>query len=179
MGADKATLRRPDGATWAEAVAAALAACTGPTVEVGPGRSGLPAVADTRPGEGPLSALADAAAALARRGHTGPAVLLACDMPFVDADLVRWLADHPAPGSVVPVVAGRSQPLCARWSAEALASCAALVASGHRSLRPLVDRPDTVLAGPEDWSASVAADHFRDFDTPEELSAAGLALVTS
>jgi molybdopterin-guanine dinucleotide biosynthesis protein A len=48
--------------------------------------------------------------------HAGarPAIVVACDMPFVTAALLAWLAARPEP-LVVPLVDGRPQPLLARY----------------------------------------------------------------
>jgi molybdopterin-guanine dinucleotide biosynthesis protein A len=140
-----------------------LAAVAAPCVEVGPGVSGLPAVGDAR--LGPLVALAAGVAAVGPR----PALVVACDLPLLTAELLRWVADHPAPGSAVPLWGGAPQPLCARWSAPALASVGGLVAGGARSLRPLLDFGDVTLVSPP---ASLA-EGMRDVDEPGDLDAIG------
>jgi molybdopterin-guanine dinucleotide biosynthesis protein A len=43
-----------------------------------------------------------------------PLVVVACDLPFVTAGLIRLLADAPEP-LVMPVLDGRPQPLLARY----------------------------------------------------------------
>jgi molybdenum cofactor guanylyltransferase len=64
------------------------------------------------PGE-PRHPLCGIVAAL-RAGEGRPVVVLACDLPFVTAGLIRLLADAPEP-LVVPVLDGRIQPLCGRY----------------------------------------------------------------
>ncbi len=49
-----------------------------------------------------------------RHARDRPLVVIACDMPFADAGLLGWLASAPEP-LVVPSVAGRLQPLHARY----------------------------------------------------------------
>ena len=58
-----------------------------------------------------------------------PVIVLACDLPLVDAALVRGLAAADAGGApaVVATAAGRLQPLCARYEPGALEP---LVAAG-------------------------------------------------
>ena len=112
-------------------------------------------------------------AALADRGHRGPVVVLACDLPRLEVPIVRLLASWPGSSSVVPVVDGRRQPLCARWSAEHLDTSASLVATGARSLRALTDLPGVVLLEESEWSKTGPADWFRDVDTPEDLGHLG------
>lgn len=174
MGCPKA-LVLVQGERIVDRVVRALAAAGGPVIEVGPGYSGLPAVSEEPAGTGPLAALAAGWAALRAGGHRGPVVVLACDLPLVDAAVVRFLATWPGPGSVVPVVAGRAQPLCARWSGEDLAAAGPLVDSGQRSLRGLLGRPGVALVAEDTWAAAVPARSLADVDSPADLDALGLA----
>lgn len=204
MGQDKATLPvDPDdqefpSTTLAAQAAAALAAVTAPTLEVGPGVSGLPNVADDLAHQGPLVALATGLGALGpadqpghrahpghpdqpghaeqadRRDASGPVLLVACDLPLVGAPLLAWLVNHPAPGSVVPLTGDppRPQPLCARWSPGALGAVDGLIARGERSLRPLL-AADVTFVRADAWmeAAGLAGCHaLDDADTPAELA---------
>lgn len=170
MGRDKASILLPDGRTCAQTVAARLTAVADPVLEVGPGASGLRAVPDDRPGAGPLAALATGWAALAGMGHAGPVLVLACDLPRVTVPLLDLLARASGNGTVVPMVGGRPQPLCARFGPVALDQCQRLVASGRRSLMSLLEATPTDWLGPEAWS-EVADEHcFDDIDTPEDLA---------
>jgi molybdopterin-guanine dinucleotide biosynthesis protein A len=161
MGRDKATLVI-GGETLAARTARALAAVASPCVEVGPGVSGFAAVSEDPPGGGPLVAVAAGAAAVP---GAPAALVVACDLPSLSVDLLRWLADHPAAGSVAPVWDGRPQLVCARWSAAALAVATDLVASGARSMHALLDRSDAVLVAPPAELAAALA----DVDTPSQL----------
>jgi molybdenum cofactor guanylyltransferase len=49
-----------------------------------------------------------------RRGGERPVIAVACDMPFVTAPLIAWLAS--LQGSAVTELAGRTQPLLARYA---------------------------------------------------------------
>jgi molybdenum cofactor guanylyltransferase len=173
MGADKAALV-VDGVRLAERAAAALVAVVDPVLEVGPGRSSLPAVTEPEPGAGPLGALAAGAAALAQLGHDGGAVVLATDLPFVTAGLVRVLAFHPAEATVVPVVDGRRQLLAARYSSEALDRAPALFAAGRRALTALLDEVDVVELPEDELAGLVELRELEDVDTPEDLTRFGL-----
>ena len=88
MGHDKATLVI-DGEPSARRLGALLAGVVDPALEVGPQRSGLAAIAEEQPGEGPLAALAAGWSALARAGHDGSVVVLACDLPLVTSAFIR------------------------------------------------------------------------------------------
>ncbi|MFQ5350670.1 MAG: molybdenum cofactor guanylyltransferase, partial [Thermoanaerobaculia bacterium] len=98
MGRDKAALPW-SGSTLAHRAAADLAEVCGEVVIAGPddlARTDVGTVADLFPGSGPLAGLH---AGLERAA--GRAIFaLACDMPFVDAELVRHL---------VAVAAGRPE----------------------------------------------------------------------
>src|SRR4051794_16293155 len=119
LGVDKATLVL-DGETLAARAAQRLSTVCSPVVEAGDGVSGLSAVREAPAGAGPLAALAAAGGWLRARGHPGSALLLAVDLPAVDAPLLRWLRDRPGEATAVLRVGGRLQPVCARYGADAL-----------------------------------------------------------
>ena len=175
MGFDKATIL-VEGAPLAARVAACVAGSVdGPVVEVGPGVAGCVHVTREEPaGDGPLAATLAGARFLASLGHQGPVVVMACDMPLVDPALVRLVAGHPGDGSVVPVVDGQPQPLCARWSPAALAAGRDALADGQRSMRPLLAYGDAVLLEEPSWRGIVAKDAFADVDTPAALADLGV-----
>jgi molybdopterin-guanine dinucleotide biosynthesis protein A len=174
LGRDKASL--PLGpTTLAARTAALLAEVAAPVVEVGPGRTSLPHVQETPPGQGPLAAVAAGWATLARPGRPAPdhALVVATDLPRLTGSLLGWLAGHPAPGCVVPVdAAGRPQYLCARYSAAALRRAVLLVGRGRTAMRDLLDDGEApvTLAGPAEWQpAAGRSDALADIDTPADL----------
>jgi len=168
MGADK-TLIPIDGLPCAERVARAAAAVAMPCIEVGPGHTSLTPVPEKSPRRGPLAAAAAGWQALQRDGYVGPVLVLAGDLPLVSPLLLRWLADQPGEGSVVPIVAGRRQPLLARWSSWDLDAAAAAVTSGARAVgsRPSGHGARAVI--PADWSSVAGAEAFTDIDDPGDL----------
>lgn len=174
MGFDKASMLI-DGIPCATRVAAVLQAVVADAVEVGPGVSGLPAVQEEPPGGGPLVAVCAATRALNEVGEARSALVLACDLPLVTEDLLRTLAHWPGVGSVVPIIGGRPQPLCARWSGEDLAAAADLVEAGMRSMRSLLDRPGVELVDEERWPGQMDRRAFSDVDTPADLKRLRLA----
>jgi molybdenum cofactor guanylyltransferase len=173
MGRDKAALPI-GGRSLAARVAASLSQVVEPVLEVGPGRSGLALAPEDRPGAGPLAALVAGWRALTAEGHSGPVVVVACDLPRVSEPLLRLIASHPGSGSVVPVVNGRPQPLCARFSASALGHGVVMVDAGRRSLGPLLDHPDLSWLEPSQWSRVASDADFADVDTPADLARLGL-----
>lgn len=173
MGADKATVV-VGGISLAQRAARTISTVCRPALEVGPGHTGLPVVREDPPGSGPLAAVAAGGAALRARGHHGPAMVVAVDLPAVTDALLRVLASLRGEGSVVPVVDGTAQPLCARYSPAALVRAERLSSAGARSMRALLEELDDVdWAGPEVWGAVAGAEAFADVDTPEDLRQLG------
>ena len=180
MGRPKADLDPGDG-QLASRTAALLEAVAGPTIEVGGGPggayTGLSFVADSSPGAGPLCAIASGLAALERLGWRGPVLVVATDLPRLTAGMLAWLAGHPSDASVVPVDAGRPQPLCARYCPADLHAVNALCDAGRVAMRDLLDASHALYVdaeGPGGW-ATAAGDRsaLRDVDTPEDLEAIG------
>ena len=179
MGVDKATLvLRPGEPALARRAATELLAVAGPVVEVGPGATGLWRIAERGLHRGPLVALGAAVDALdaiwGTDGEVTGALVLACDMPLVDRALLGWLAGYPGNGSVIPVDGeqGRPQPLCARWSIQALASVPEMVAEGERSFRSLLALPDVTLVPASEWAQRAGQAGLRaldDVDTPRDV----------
>jgi molybdopterin-guanine dinucleotide biosynthesis protein A len=181
MGRDKAALIL-GGATMAERVSGVLGRAAGTVLEVGPAHTGLPCIVERPPGSGPLAAVATGWRQLITlTGQRRPVLVLACDLPDVTVELLRWLAEYPDPAaadedarcSVVPVVDGMAQPLCARWSQSDLDRSVALLAKGHRSLRGVFGERAR-FPTKEEWSGTVAPEAFADLDTPEDLARRGL-----
>jgi molybdopterin-guanine dinucleotide biosynthesis protein A len=69
-------------------------------------------VVDLHPGGGPLAGLEAALSAT----DADQLLVFACDMPFIDAALVRALCDAPAAEAVVARLDGKAQPLAARYA---------------------------------------------------------------
>jgi molybdenum cofactor guanylyltransferase len=175
MGGDKAQIY-VEGVPMVERVTRAVATVCSPVLEVGPGVSDLPSVREVLLGEGPLAALVGGVAALRRLGSRGSVLLVACDLPFLRRDALAELVGWPTETSVVPVVDGRAQPLCARWSASDLEIARTLVESGRRAMRELIEatRPTELVVGFD--TVALRAEHLVDFDTPVDVLAHGAAI---
>ena len=128
-GVDKATVAVAGRTLLDRALAAVADART--TVVVGPDRdlpAGVRTTQEQPPGGGPVAALAAGLAALDPDGaHV--VVVLACDMPFLEATAVKRLAvaasgdddpARPADGAVLVDEDGRRQPLAAAYRRESL-----------------------------------------------------------
>src|SRR5829696_2971921 len=98
---------------------------------------GMTARRDSWPGEGPLGGIIDALAAAAEP----VVVVMACDQPAVDADLVRLLVDRiDTYDAAVPVIDGRAQPLTAAYQRHVLGELRAAFEAGERAPRRALRR---------------------------------------
>jgi molybdopterin-guanine dinucleotide biosynthesis protein A len=170
MGQDKATLRLA-GTTLARRVADLLrATVSGPCLEVGPGHSGLAALAEDPPGRGPLAATAAGLVALRAQGPATGCLVLATDLPALTASLLAFLASTADPAtSVVPLLDGYPQYLCARWSTDAQDCARRLVADGERSVRAVFAACPPLLVPEATWAAAAGRpDAAADVDLPEQ-----------
>ena len=161
MGVDKATIVYR-GETLAARAARVLSEVCDPVLEVGPGYTVLRAVREDPPGGGPLAALVAGAAALATREAV---LLLACDMPFVEAALLQFLAAQPGSCSVVPTRAGREQYGCARYSTQWIDAATANLQRGIASFTSVTD-PDRELVAESAWRTVAPPNALDDVDTP-------------
>lgn len=175
MGRDKASIR-PSGEaasgepTLAERTARLLTATCSPAFEIGPGRTGLPVVAEPHPGLGPLAAVAAGWEALTATGWADPVIVVATDLPRLTGTMLAWLADRPGDRSVVPVADGRVQPLCARYSPSDLETACDLVADGRRSMTALLEVTDPELVSEDQWGPPAGGvEVLSDVDTPDDL----------
>jgi molybdopterin-guanine dinucleotide biosynthesis protein A len=124
-------------------------------------------IADIMPGCGPLGGL-HAALSSARHGVT---LMLACDMPFVTAPLLRHLLSlagdrgrdsTEGPDIVVPQTERGYHPLCAVYSRACLEPAARRLARGEFTLAALVDEMRVRV---------VTADALEAFGDPDRLLA--------
>ena len=133
----------------------------------------LPGVLVAAAGVPGLGSLGGLHAALARAA--GPVVVVAWDMPFVPASLVRALREAGAGGAAAVVPEGEAgpEPLCAYYAAACLGVAERLLGAGERRARALGAAADAVRL-----SCAEVARHgdpaliFRSVNTPEDLAAA-------
>ncbi len=126
----------------------------------------LPRLVDAPAGIGPLGGLS----ALLPRAGARPGIAIACDMPFVTAELLARLAAHP---STAPVLAVRDpevnkwQPLFARYQpSSVLPALEAALQHGERSFQAVLAR----LPVEELQLSEAEHQQLRDWDTPDDVS---------
>lgn len=130
-------------------------------------KEGLEWIADRWPGEGPLGGIVTG---LTHARHP-VAVVCACDLPEIGAEVVRQLlvsASATTAEVVVPVVAGRRQPLLAAYRTSVVRTLEAAFSSGVRSVLSALDGVAVEeVTLPEELAGATA-----DVDTPEDLQRA-------
>lgn len=135
----------------------------------------------------PLRGFARALAA-ASAPPSGFAFLLAADMPWPDADLIRAQArrllrdamgeqaSSPGPSGLVLLHAGRVQPFHAFYHASLAASARVALSREDRSLRAWIASEPSILTIPAEELAASAASlelAFRGFNTPPDAGISG------
>lgn len=171
-----------DGATMLDRVRAALeGACDGAPVLVtrpgAPGSSGIAGwrvVHDGRDGAGPLAGI-EAALQLASDEGADGALVVAWDMPWLTAELLRFVreAGERTGSAVVPQLDGRLEPFCAWYPAGALTSVSAALDARVRAPRhwiatlPNVVRPDAAALAPYGNPARLLASINSPADLPD------------
>lgn len=139
----------------------------------------LPAIVleDEEPFVGPLPALI---AGLRVTGETRN-VVVACDMPFLNVDLLNKLAAtlEDDTDAVVPTTVDGAQPLHAAYGDCAIENLLAAMAAGERSLKGSLSRLRVRWFPEEEWKPiDPDGRSFLNVNTPEELQTA-IALHTT
>jgi molybdopterin-guanine dinucleotide biosynthesis protein A len=173
------------GRTFLARVVAAVAAVTSRTIVVtAPGRP-LPPLAhavevvhDTTPNAGPLAAIVDGLRAIGPTPAEPVVFVSSCDLPLLDAEVVRLLVERAAASGAdwtVPVVDEHPQVLASVVRRTLIGPITAWLESGRRDPRGLLAtlkqhaaiRLCTVSAS-EITAVDPRLDSFRDIDTPAE-----------
>ncbi len=125
-------------------------------------------LADDPPAVGPIgglrSLLLHAKAVGAER-----ALALACDLPFIDAAVIRLLNAPLAGSARVPFADGRFQPLAAAYApVPGLAAVERTLAQGKHALMRVLEELGAGLERVE--SDALQTDALRDWDTPGDIT---------
>lgn len=157
MGRDKACLPW-EGGTLIQYVAHQVRLAAGSVFQIG-GKPvhGLQSAPDLYPGFGPVGGIASALLHSDAENN----LVVACDMPFVTAALLRRLFEPAAGDVAVASAAGRLHPVCAVWRRSALGVLLTAIATDERRLFGVIEKLD-VVAVPADEAA------VRNVNTPAE-----------
>lgn len=173
MGGPKAFLAGPDGRPLIDVALGALrtAGATSLTIaaraaapfEATCAAHGASVVLDRSPDLGPLAGLE----AALRGAPTDWVLAVACDMPRLDAALLRRIAEtalaHPDASAVVPRVDGRAEPLHAAYHRRALPVIAAALDATRLRLTDLVASLDPV------WLDLAPSASFDNWNAPDDV----------
>jgi molybdopterin-guanine dinucleotide biosynthesis protein A len=173
MGVTKATMKI-EGVPAATRVLRVLRRVVDPVIEVGPGITGIQSIWEQPRSAGPLAAMVAGGMYLRELGHCGSVLVVACDLPVVNEAVFRMLVDWPGTSSVVPIIEGVCNPLCARWSTDDLSVAEHVLQEGFRSMHALIERCDVTLADKGSWPPDVEDVHMMDADTPHEMDCFGI-----
>ena len=179
MGRDKALLPL-GGQTLIERVLAAAHPLGYPRVIIGDPTAythlKLPVLPDRRPKLGPLGGLYTVLSTTA-----APVLLLACDLPFLTPDFLRYLVSRRGPHqAVVPHTATGLQPLCALYEPSCLAAVETAIQADQLGMRDLLSNLNLDLIKEKDWRPY--DEHgllFANLNAPEEYERAQAALLKS
>ena len=129
-------------------------------------------IEDEFPDHGPLGGIH----AALRASHEDLNLILAVDMPFVEARFLEYLVQRARAGAAVatvPRIAGRWQPLCALYRRGFADVAEPALRAGKNKIDPLFGQVSLqVIEEAELQEQSFALEMFRNVNTPEELSAA-------
>lgn len=167
MGRDKATLDAGDGPLLERSARLGLDLGL-PVLVVGraqPDGWPLPTVrfaTDREPKQGPLGGLVTALEL------ASPILAIACDLPRLDAECLRWLRDEsaraPLADGLITSDAGGIEPLFACYTAHCLTTARAHLAAGQRAMHRLIEAGDfRRVAIP-----AHLLPRLNDVDTPDE-----------
>ena len=128
-------------------------------------------VEDVFSGRGPLAGIH----AALRTSTTDLNVMLAVDMPFVSAALLKYLLSRARESSAtvaVPFAGRRLQPLCAVYRRAFAEAAETALLAGRNKIDPLFHSSSTLVISEEELQvAGFASDSFRNLNTQEDLAA--------
>ena len=169
MGTDKARLE-VDGTPLLERLAREALSAGFPVLIVGRARpadwplDGGAFAPDIAPGRGPLGGLETAL-----RLTPFPILALACDLPLLTGDAIRWLADctdeHMGPHGLAVRQGGRWEPLFSVYAPTCLPLIEDRLSVGRLSLHGLFESGDFGTVDAPDWVAA----QLVNVNTPDDL----------
>lgn len=130
---------------------------------------GVPLIGDTVPSAGPMSGIVSVMDAMGAE----ELFAIACDMPFVRAEMVRYIIEHRAKEATVPVIGGRPEPLLAVYTRAAAERMRGLIHEGSTSIAQMLPRMDVRYIEDEELRAiDPEGESFLNINTPEDYDRA-------
>ena len=174
FGTDKALVRIGGETMLARTVGVVAKACEMVQI-VAPERKyeGAPAsvLADRYPGEGPLGGILTALATVQSMQEW--ALVVSCDMPFLQAEFLSFLCDRASTSGaevVVPESGNGLEPLCAVWNAAALPTMQAAFDAGIRKVTEAMKRLSMEVLDESVWKRFDTHKRlFWNMNTPEDF----------
>lgn len=106
--------------------------------------------------------------------------VVACDMPFLNPDMIRWFVDRdPAVDIVMARLPSGLQPLHALYGKRALPAFERMAIARELRIKHIVSEPSlrTTIVLPDEWGdLDPLAQSFQNVNTPADLDAARAAL---
>lgn len=132
---------------------------------------GVPVVADRVAGKGAPGGLHAALSAATTRWI----FTAGCDMPFLSAGPISWLAARRDAPAVAVVWKGRLEPLHAFWSRACLPTVEHMLATGNPSMWKICTAVGARFVAEEEWSeVDPEGRAFANANTPEDVARLGL-----
>ncbi|MDQ6956443.1 MAG: molybdenum cofactor guanylyltransferase [Mariprofundaceae bacterium] len=127
----------------------------------------LPQLCDVGEERGPMMGICQAL----NEVETNWVFVMAVDMPFVSADLVKGLANKRGTHQmVVPMIDDHVQPLFAYYTKGCLPVMQQQINDGQRSLRRLIERVDSLIVQKDELAGfDVNLLSFLDLDSPKDI----------
>ncbi|MDX8392575.1 MAG: molybdenum cofactor guanylyltransferase [Mariprofundaceae bacterium] len=133
-----------------------------------------PQLCDNGDAQGPMMGIATALG----RVDTKWVFALACDMPFISAEMIVAMADkRNGRDAVVPIVDTMLQPLAAFYSQACLKPMKSQISAGQRSLKTLIGKVNAAIVSEEELRrCDPELLSFMDLDTREDVARAEMLL---
>lgn len=130
---------------------------------------GVPLIGDTVPSAGPMSGIVSVMDA------TGADELfvIACDMPFVRAEVISYIIGQRAKEATVPLLGGRPEPLLAVYTKDATQRMRQMIGEGNTSIAKMLQEMDVRYISEEELKAiDPSGESFMNINTPEDYDRA-------
>jgi len=172
MGQDKAALKLANDSLLNRAIHNMQPLFKQVVISVRESRESLlfPQLCDSGDARGPMMGIATAL----ERVDTPWVFAIACDMPFIAADMIVSMAKQRGErDAVVALADGHLQPLAAFYSQSCLEPMQAQIASGQRSLKMLIENMNAAIVEEQalrQWDSGLLS--FMDLDTRADVEKA-------